>query len=114
MSFYNTYDFDLTANYQALLACILNPDITSEKALAVVASVYTKSEKKVSSKYSNKARKIVVTDTENDEVIEFKSISKATKFLKVNYYKITECIESKDLYKNRYKIDYTEGNEKHE
>lgn len=45
MQYMNTYDFDYTTNYQALLACILNPELTTEKALGIIAQISVRSEK---------------------------------------------------------------------
>lgn len=101
MSFYNAYDFNLTSNYQALLACILNPDLTTEKALASVALTHIRSD----SRGKNDIKcKVTVIDEVKNKKYEFTNLTDCCEFLNIKRTSITTYIKYRRKYKKRYRI----------
>lgn len=178
MNYTNTCDFELTANYMALLACILNPKLSIGKAIKCITldnskdaevgeyrkvkpkqnhnykvkvldefenkeiefdnlsdcceflnmrradiTTYIKHNRLFRKRYRIRAlepirsverKPVIVTDTLQNNVVEFESVNKACKHLKANRDNINKAIVAKRLFRKRYKIGYKVGNEKHE
>lgn len=101
MQYMNTYDFDYTSNYQALLACIFNPELTIEKALGMIAQISLKSEKAI--KLADDLKVKVIDELENKEY-EFENLNDCCEFLNMKRKTITTYIRYKSKYKKRYRI----------
>ncbi|CEO27106.1 hypothetical protein [Paraclostridium sordellii] len=117
MKYSNTYDFDFTENYMALLACILNPKLSIGKAIKHIiledarygeggAYRNIKSPKK---SYNYRAR---VTDEVENKVYEFNTLNDCCKFLNIRRSDITIYIKHKIKFKKRYMIEVPENIER--
>lgn len=110
MNYSNTYDFDYTENYMALLACILNPKLTIGKAvkhivLENIKDFETKKTKRTNQKHNYKVK---VLDEVETKAIEFNNLDDCCEFLNMRRADITTYIKHNRLFKKRYRIQYLE------
>lgn len=110
MNYSNTYDFDYTENYMALLACILNPKLTVGKAikhivLENIKDSETREYKRTNQKHNYKVK--VLDEVENKE-IEFDKLSDCCEFLNMRRADITTYIKHNRLFRKRYRIQALE------
>ena len=105
MRYSNTYDFDFTENYMALLACILDSKLTPAMALKRIGI-----EDDNKNKYNNnsKFRKIKIIDTLTNKELIFDSVYEAEKYTGINKVNIYVYIKRDILGKKRYKFSYYE------
>ncbi|MDU6113792.1 MAG: NUMOD1 domain-containing DNA-binding protein [Paeniclostridium sordellii] len=108
MNYTNTCDFDLTDNYMALLACILDPKLSIGKAVKYIALDDSKDPeggdyRKVKPKQNHNYKVKVLDEVENKE-IEFDNLSNCCEFLNMRRADITTYIKHNRLFKKRYRI----------
>lgn len=112
MNYTNTYDFDLTDNYMALLACILDPSLSIGKAVKYIALDDSKDPeggdyRKVKPKQNHNYKVKVLDEVENKE-IEFDKLSDCCEFLNMRRADITTYIKHNRLFRKRYRIQALE------
>lgn len=106
MNYINTCDFELTANYMALLACILNPKLSIGKAIRNITLDEAKDSeggeyRKTKQKHNYKVK--VLDEVENKE-IEFDNLNNCCEFLNMRRADITTYIKNNRLFRKRYRI----------
>lgn len=107
MKFTNSYDFDFTENYMALLACILNKKLTVSKAISLIAlqSVVDSrngfKEPKGDELYKCRAK---VIDTQTNKEYVFNTLSDCCRFLNLDRKQITNYIKTEHLVRGRYRV----------
>lgn len=106
MNYSNTYDFDYTENYMALLACILNPKLTIGKAIKHIVLENIKDSETKKTKRTNQKHnyKVKVLDEVESKEIEFDNLSDCCEFLNMRRADITTYIKHNRLLKNRYRL----------
>ena len=112
MRYSNTYDFDFTENYMALLACILDSRLTIGQAIKYITlDDYRDTEggnyKKVKRRQNHNYKVKVIDEVENKE-IEFDKIYDCCKFLNMRRADITTYIKHNRLFRKRYRIQALE------
>lgn len=113
MKYYNSYDFNLTENYMALLACILNPNLSIGKVIKHITLYNPKDDKgghyrKVKPKQNHNYKVKVLDEVENKEM-EFDSLDDCCKFLDMRSADITTYINHNRLFRKRYRIQVLEA-----
>ncbi|WP_250673521.1 hypothetical protein LZ906_007765 [Paraclostridium ghonii] len=109
MNHANIYDFELTDNYMALLACILNPKLSIGKAIKYITLEEIKDKKggeyrqPSRPRKDNKYRVKVIDEVENEEY-EFCNLGDCCKFLNMRRADITTYIKLNIRFKKRYRI----------
>lgn len=106
MNYFNTYDFDYTENYMALLACILNHKLTIGTAVKHIALDNIKESETRKYKRTNQKHnyKIKVLDEVESKEIEFNNLSDCCEFLNMRRSDITTYIKNNRLFRKRYRI----------
>ena len=106
MNYTNTCDFDYTENYQALLACIFNPELTIEKALGIVAQISNKSASatKLSKRKISYDCKVKLIDEIKNKEYQFDSVEECCKFLGIKTKTVNTYIKYRRRFKGRYRI----------
>ncbi|WP_460423655.1 hypothetical protein, partial [Paraclostridium sordellii] len=112
MKYSNACDFNFTENYMALLACILNHELSIGKAIKNIVLDDPKDSKggeyrKVISKQENNYKVKVIDEVENKD-IEFDKIDDCCKFLNMRRADITTYIKHNRLFRKRYRIQALE------
>ena len=112
MKYSNSYDFDFTDNYMALLACILNPSLTIGKAIKQITLYDPKDDKggyyrKVKPKQNHNYKVKVLDEVEKKE-IEFDELDDCCKFLDMRRADITTYIKHNRLFRKRFRIQALE------
>ncbi|CEQ04110.1 group I intron endonuclease [[Clostridium] sordellii] len=112
MHYTNTCDFELTANYMALLACILNPKLSIGKAIKCITlddpkDAEAREYRKVKPKQNHNYKVKVLDEVENKE-IEFDNLSNCCEFLNMRRADITTYIKHNRLFRKRYRIQALE------
>lgn len=110
MNYSNTYDFDYTENYMALLACILNPKLTIGKAVKHIVLDNIKDSETKKTKRTNQKHnyKVKVLDEVETKTIEFDNLDDCCEFLNMRRADITTYIKNNRLFRKRYRIQSLE------
>lgn len=110
MNYSNTYDFDYTENYMALLACILNPKLTIGKAIKHIVLENIKDSETKKTKRTNQKHnyKVKVLDEVESKEIEFDNLSDCCEFLNMRRADITTYIKHNRLFRKRFRIQALE------
>lgn len=106
MNYSNTYDFDYTENYMALLACILNPKLTIGKAVKHIVLENIKDSETREYKRTNQKHnyKVKVLDEVESKEIEFDNLDDCCEFLNMRRADITTYIKNNRLFRKRYRL----------
>ncbi|MBN8046916.1 hypothetical protein J0A94_03680 [Paraclostridium bifermentans] len=105
----NTCDFELTDNYMALLACILNPKLSIGKAVKYITLEDVKDKNGGEYRQPSKPRKKhryrvkVIDEVENKEY-DFDNLTDCCEFLNIRRADITTYIKLNRRFKKRYRI----------
>lgn len=91
-------------NYMALMACILNPKLSGNKALRIFGLI----ENNECSNRNSNYKKIKVLDTFSNEEKIFESVYEVEKYTGISKINIYIYIYRKVLGKNRYRFTYVE------
>lgn len=106
MKYNNSCDFELTDNYMALLACILNPKLSIGKAIKYITleDVRDKSGGEYrKTRQSYKCRVKVIDEVENKDY-DFDNLGDCCEFLNIRRADITTYIKHNRKLKKRYRI----------
>ncbi|GIM32743.1 hypothetical protein [Paraclostridium bifermentans] len=109
MNYTNSCDFELTDNYMALLACILNPQLSIGKAVKYITLEDVKDKKGGEYRQPSKARQSqkyrvkVIDEVENKEY-DFDNLTDCCEFLNIRRADITTYIKHNRRFKKRYRI----------
>nr|WP_195365995.1 hypothetical protein [[Eubacterium] tenue] len=104
MKYCNTYDFDYTENYMALLACIVS-ELTVDECVRKIALQHKRDQRKKSAKRignKNGCKKTYVFDIEANEMHEFNSGKEAAQQFGMNPAGVGFYIQNEYKYKHRY------------